>query len=375
MKALEFLKRPGDVASVKLAVVSGADEYLRSRVVDRIFEAWGPSVGRDVVAAGGGKDGGRFDFASLLDTLRTPSLFGGESAIVLTGADLILKDHGEAFVRFLERGESCHRLIVEGEALVSQRGKSSGKKDALSAAVDASAGLVVTCDPLYDTPYAGRGAPWQTELTRFLADEARARGKDLAQEDAYELQQLVGSNLRELVAEIEKLVTFVGARRRIEVGDIEAAVGATRTSPAFRLAEAIASADLKESLRLSAELFERGAGEASGPRRVTDDGGIAMMLIGATAQKLRKVGTVLDLLDRGATFEEALASVRTHPAFRHQLERQVEAWRDRKIAAASLSLVELEKDLKSAGGPPRELVDRFILTALRAGPARGRRGA
>lgn len=376
MKALEFLKRPPDLSRVRVAIVTGAEEFLRARVIDRLLEGFGPDVSKDVVLGPAARDAGRFDFPGFLDTLRTPSLFGGESALVLSDADALMKDHGETFVRFLERDEACHRLIVEGESLSAKPGaKSSAKKDALAAAAEGASGLVIFCDPLYDTPYAGRGAAWQTELTRFLAEEARTRGKDLSQEDAYELQQLVGSSLRELVAEIDKLVTFVGTRRRIDTTDIEAAVGATRTSPVFRLAEAIASGDPKESLQLSAELFERGAGEVSGPRRVTDDGGITMMLIGATAQKLRKVGTVLDLVGRGASLDEAMASVRTHPAFRHQLERQVAAWQGRSLARATNALVELERDLKSAGGPPRELVDRFILTALGAGTSRERRRA
>ena len=376
MKALEFLKRPGDLSKLRLAVVSGAEEYLRSRVTERVLEGFGPEVVKDVVDGPATRDVSRFDFAGLLDTLRTPSLFGGESVLVLTNADALLSNHSAAFARFVERREACHRLIVEGEALCAKPGKSTAKKDALASAVEAASGILVSCDPLYDTPYAGRGAPWQTELTRWLADEARSRGKDLSLEDAYELQQLVGSNLRELVAEIEKLVTFVGARKRIETNDMEQAVGATRTSPAFRLAESIASADLEASLRLSSELFERGAGELSGGRRVTDGGGIAMMLIGATAQKFRRVGTVLDALGRGASFDEALGAVKTHPAFRHQLEQQVDAWQDRSLAHATHALVELEKDLKSAGGPPRELVDRFLVTALGAGaPRRGRRRA
>jgi DNA polymerase III delta subunit len=374
MKALEFLKRPGDVSRLRLAVVTGAEEYLRSRVIERLLEGFGPEVVRDVVEGPATREVGRFDFAGLLDTLRTPSLFGGESVVVLTGADALLAEHAAAFARFLERGEACHRLIVEGEALCAKPGgKSAARKDALAAAALAASGIVVFCEPLYDTPYAGRGPAWQTELTRWLAEEARSRGKDLSLEDAYELQQLVGSNLRELVAELEKLVTFVGPRKRIDANDLAEAVGATRTSPAFRLAEAIASADLEASLRLSAELFERGAGEASGGRRVTDEGGIAMMLIGATAQKLRRVGTVLDALSRGAPFEEALATVRTHPAFRHQLEQQVDAWEGRSIGHATRALVELEKDLKSAGGPPRELVDRFLVTALGAGAPKRRR--
>jgi DNA polymerase III delta subunit len=377
MKALEFLKKPASRDPARVAVVSGAEEYLRAQVTARLLEGLGPDVARDVVAGPAAREVSRFDFAGLLDTLRTPSLFGGESVVVITDADALLGEHGAAFARFLENREACHRVIVEGSALCGKAGgKTSAKKDALQAAVEAAGGIVVFCDPLYDTPYAGRGPAWQTELTRFLAEQARARGKDLSLEDAYELQQLVGSNLRELVAEIDKLVTFIGPRKRIDTTDIEEAVGATRTSPAFRLAESIASGDLKDSLRLSSELFERGAGEPSGGRRVTDDGGIAMMLIGATAQKLRRVGTVLDLLGRGASLDEALASVKTHPAFRHQLERQVEAWRERSLAHATFALVELENDLKSAGGPPRELVDRFLVGALGPGaPGRRRRGA
>jgi DNA polymerase III delta subunit len=376
MKALEFLKRPGDTAGVRLAVVTGAEDYLRARVIDRLLQGFGADVPKDVVEGPASRDAARFDLRGLLDTLRTPPLFGGEGVVVLSGADALMKEHGEAVVRFLGREDACHRLVIEGESLAARPGgKGGGRKDGLAAVVEERGGLVVFCDPLFDTPFAGRGSPWQTELHRWIVEEARARGKELSLEDAYELQQLVGSGLRELAAEVEKLATFVGSRRRIEVSDIVSAVGAVRTSPTFRLAEAIASCNLKESLRVSAELFERGAADPSGVRRVTDESGITMMLIGATAQKLRRVGAVVDLIARGTGFDEAIASARVHPAFRHQLEQQVAAWRERSIAKATAALVELEKDLKSAGGPPRELVDRFLVTALGPEPRRERRRA
>ena len=70
MKALEFLKRPGDLSKLRLAVVSGAEEYLRSRVTERVLEGFGPEVVKDVVDGPATRDVSRFDFAGLLDTLQ-----------------------------------------------------------------------------------------------------------------------------------------------------------------------------------------------------------------------------------------------------------------------------------------------------------------
>ena len=215
-----------------------------------------------------------------------------------------MKEHGEAFVRFLERDEACHRLIVEGRvALRRSRGEVARRRRTRSRRRSRRpSGIVVFCDPLYDTPYAGRGAAWQTELTRFLADEARARGQG----------PLARGRLRAAAA--RRLEPARARRRDRQARDVRRDAAADRHDrhrggrrrhadvaglPAGRVDRV--RGPRRRACGSRPSCSSAGAGEASGPRRVTDDGGITMMLIGATAQKLRKVGTVLDLVGRGAS--------------------------------------------------------------------------
>lgn len=378
MKALEFLKSPQDLAAVRVAIVTGAEGLLRDRVIERLLEAYGTDLALESIDGPAAKEAESYDLGGLLDTLRTRSLFGDERVLRIRRADALVKAHADRLIRFFEGGEACHRVIFEGDSIVPKPARGGevggGKKSGASGfagLVEKSGGVVVFCDALYDTPFGGRGPAWQSDLTRWVVEEARFRGKELSPEDAFQLHQFAGTDLRELSAELDKLALYTANRPRIAAGDIEAVVGVNKTSPSFAFAEAVASADARKAFEVSAELFERGIDEGSG-RRVTDETAISMMLAAATASKLRRIGAVVALMKAGESFDDAASAVRTPPMFREQLRVQVEAWKRRSIRRATEAMVDLDKRLKSGGGPPRVLVDRFVADALglrRAGAA------
>jgi DNA polymerase III subunit delta len=375
MRALDFLRRPASHDAPPVALVLGPEELLRSRVCEALVrgaeeecDAYdGPTPGAEVP----------FDLATFFDALRTPSLFGGRRVVRLRRADKALSDHSDALIRFLASGEAAHRLVMDAEtsapkdrpgaAAPAKGGKSKAAGvAAVIAATEAAGGIVVRCDALYDTPYGGRGPAWESELTRWVVEEAAARGKELRPEDAYRLHQLAGSGLRELAGEIGKLATFTGDRARIDAADVDRLVGASRTAPAFAFGDALAAADVGRALRLSQELFERGV-EDMGGKRVVDDVTTAMMMLSAATTRLRKVGAAVDALKVGASFDEAAGAAAIPPFLRDRFRIEVEAWRRRDPSRALAALVNLERALKSGGGPPRVLVDCMVAALLLRG--------
>jgi len=366
LKALDFLKHPPK-AGVPVALVLGPEDFLRSRAVEALVRGLEEDVD-DVEGPGPGAES-PFDPASFFDALRTADLFGGRRILRVRRGEKLLSDHGEALARFVASGEAVHRLVIEAATSAPKdKGPKAPKSKAtglpaLAAAVEAAGGVVVACEALYDTSFGGRGPVWQSELTTWVVAEAQALGKRIRPEDAYKLHQLAGTGLRELAGELAKLSTFLGSRTAIESGDIDRLIGAARTAPAFDFGEAFAAADARLALRISTELFERGA-EDPGGKRVVDETSIAMMMLSAATSRLRKVGAALAAIEGGQPFESAAGSAGVPPFLFEKFRPQVEAWRRRDPGVALAALAELERGLKGGGGPARVLVDRAVTACL-----------
>ena len=82
----------------------------------------------------------------------------------------------------------------------------------------------------------------------WLQQHARQYGKRLTSEAAHQLQAIVGTDLRELASELEKLAVFVGGRDTIGAGDVENTLGPVRAGSVFDIAEAVGEKDLARAL-------------------------------------------------------------------------------------------------------------------------------
>ena len=82
----------------------------------------------------------------------------------------------------------------------------------------------------------------------LLSPKITESGKRAEEGAAQMLVSLVGTDLAELAAEIDKLVTYVGENKVITSSDVEAAVGMSRTHTVFQLIDSIGEKDTKKAL-------------------------------------------------------------------------------------------------------------------------------
>ncbi|HYA48400.1 MAG TPA: DNA polymerase III subunit delta, partial [Burkholderiales bacterium] len=95
-----------------------------------------------------------------------------------------------------------------------------------------SAVLVKELKPLYPS-----------EVMKWVDRKAQSLGKSLTEAARARLVDIVGSDLRLLGNELDKLAVFVGERRGIEEDDVNEATGRLRSFEAYELDEALTSAD------------------------------------------------------------------------------------------------------------------------------------
>ncbi|MSR75926.1 MAG: hypothetical protein EXS14_10710 [Planctomycetes bacterium] len=359
-KAPDFLA--GKAQDFRCAIVSGEETWFRDAALVHLLSALPEGTEaerRDATSELG------LDPAAFFDDLRMASLFGGERVIVLLRADKFLAEHGDAFARFMKAGGPLQRLVLDGEKLIPKGGKSAPATGPLKGLP--SSVVMVSCDALFDAPFAGKGPPWQSPLSRWVVQRASQRGRRMSLEDAYLLHRMVGTNLAEIDSELEKLSLRLGKRTDIRAEDIEANCGSARLVPLYDLADAVVARNPRLALESSRILFERGLAEASG--RVSKDSvGIAVALVSAVASKLRTLGRLDDLVASGTNADEATASVEPRPFMRERLAQQHKAMGGSEaLRRMHEGLVQLDVDLKSGGGDARVLFESYVVNCCARG--------
>ncbi|MFA5114335.1 MAG: DNA polymerase III subunit delta [Candidatus Margulisiibacteriota bacterium] len=102
-------------------------------------------------------------------------------------------------------------------------------------------------------------APWeQAALLRWVAAQSRQRGKAITESAARLLIEISGQNLRLLVNELEKLITYLGDRPQIAEADV-AALASPGEASAFALLDKLRRRDLAGALALCGQLLQGGA--------------------------------------------------------------------------------------------------------------------
>jgi DNA polymerase-3 subunit delta len=154
------------------------------------------------------------------------------------------------------------------------------------------------------------------ELSTWIEQRIAARGRRISADAVGALMEAVGSELRLLANEIDKLLTFVGSEQAIEVGSVTALTQDVREMSAFELARLLSAGELAGALRAWGKFAS--SGEYPG------------LALGA-------IFTVRRLSAQAAAIESE--------RLRHWLE----------------ALLQADQTLKRSGLPPQAVFERLIL--------------
>jgi len=270
-------------------VVAGPEELRRRRAIELIkkrAETLGPVSLREIQCPQSTSEGSAVDMPDVLDYLRSKTLFGGMSTVILRRADFLLGRGKKSEEDEEEKpaGASARDLLLRYTADPRKKGcliieLEEEAKTSLASKL-AAHGVLVDCRSLYETP-----PPWQKgaartpEVVQWVCTEVAGKyQKRISPEVASEIVDMVGGNLGRLAGELEKLSLLIGDKNVIEAEDVEKATGHVRTHGLFTFLDAVASRDLRKSLKMLAEIFSRGMAMGKGDI-VFDEAGIAVILI------------------------------------------------------------------------------------------------
>ena len=177
--------------------------------------------------------------ADLITRLDTLPFFGQRRVVVVKGAEAWKAPEQERLATYLEQGIPPAGLIVVAQGLDRRRK------------------LYTTIRRVGEIQEFPRMSVRQ--LPSWIADRARQAHRQFDPDAVEALIALVGSGLRQLTLEIEKVFAYAGERTRITRADVEAAVSRLSESTIFMLVDAIGEQRADHAVRHLTEILREEA--------------------------------------------------------------------------------------------------------------------
>lgn len=323
---------PHELRPAPVVLVTGPEDLLAERAVAAVVAAArgdDPELVVETVEAAG-YEGGR------LALLASPSLFGGGTVIVVTGAEAAPASLVGDVQRYLQDADPRVCLVL--------RHAGGNRARALLEAARAAGAPEAVCQPITK----------DDEKAEFAAEEFRRLGGRASPQALRALVDAIGSDLRELASACAQLVDdgAGGGESRVEVGHVTTRFGGRVEVTGFRVADAAVAGRADQALSLLRHALATGADPVP--------------LVAALAAKVRAMAKV-STAGRGRSTELA-GSLGMAPWQVDRARRELSGWREEGLAEAILAVAEADAAVKGGGRDPVFAVERAV---LRIAGARG----
>jgi DNA polymerase-3 subunit delta len=192
---------------------------------------------------------------------------------------------------------------------------------------------------------------YENQLGPFVREEAAAYGKKVEAAALELLVYLVGNNLQELAAQVEKVATYVGARETVKLADVKEIVSDTKVDSVFELADALGGRDLGKALRCLNTILR--------------DGEAPLMVLAMLTRHFRQLWKVRELADRRLPSAEIGKAAGINPYFLKGVLEQAKNYRRPELRRIFERLFETDLALKTSGGKPQGLMESLVMDICR----------
>ena len=200
-------------------------------------------------------------------------------------------------------------------------------------------GVVVECKPLYGNHIPG-----------WIAARAAASGWEITPEAARVLQAYVGTSLRALDNELEKLYTYLGKKRTIGADEVAEVVGLSREFSIFELQRAVGHRDAGRALEIGEHMLDGG-------ETLTF---ILVMLTSYFVSLLK----VQELKRKGASDRDIASEIRVTSFFVREYIDAAAEFSRREVENAFCRLARADERLKTSGEDHRQIFSSTIVSLV-----------
>ncbi len=182
----------------------------------------------------------------------------------------------------------------------------------------------------------------ERQIPGWAEKRFRALGVETESGAASALADLVGTDLRTVASEVEKLATYVGDRRRVTRADVLAAAGHSADQNPFALQDALAAGDVPRALAIADALLATAGNRA----------GEAIKIVGLLAAYVLRLWKLTGCLATGTPEPQLAGQIGVPPFTVPDYVRAAQRWGPHGLRRAVDALLAADAELK--GGSRRD---------------------
>jgi len=191
------------------------------------------------------------------------------------------------------------------------------------------------------------------EAVRWISDYCASRGVKVEADGARELVDALGGDMMMISNELEKLILYVGEKKRITLGDVETMVLAAKQRSLYELTDAISSKDRVRALEILDAILTSGEGEE-----------VAIGHIYMLAKTFRQMLIILErnVRDQRMLWAALWQGFRVPPFAADDIIKQARRYKNRRELTRSIRLV-ARADLALRSNPvsKRLVLERLVM--------------
>jgi DNA polymerase-3 subunit delta len=323
---LEDALHAGKIAPLYLFY--GEEDYLIDEAVARLLKASLPESGRafnlDVLS------GTDTDARDIVARASAFPMVAERRIVIVREAERLPEKGLELLAHYVEKpSPSTCLVLIAAKPDMRRRAFATIKRS----------GMAFEFRPLYEN-----------QLPSWIERRARVRKGTITLEAAKLLVAYVGSSLRDLDNELEKVFLYMGDRLAITEDDVAAVVGFTREFNVFELQRAIGERNLSRAVEVMEKMLD-----ANQPMP------LIVSVLTNYFSTLWKIG---DLLRRGTKQADLTGQVRMNPYFLKEYLATLTVYSVDEIEGAFHHLAIVDEEYKTAGADVKSIVHRFLVRLM-----------
>ena len=229
--------------------VQGGEEFLVSEARQGIIEALRRRLGNaaELVSLPGAAE----DLKVILTELLSDSLFSSDKVACVPELTALAEKGAKAKAQLAEFASRIGAGLPKGKFLVLSTTETGPAATSFSKSLKQAAVLNFPKLKSFPGMEAGRDP-----IFAFVRDFLQKDNKSITSDAFLVLKDSVGTDLRSICSELEKLSLFVGQKSRIDAKDVEMIVPEARQQATFELTEAIAKKNVGLAFRALSNLLQ-----------------------------------------------------------------------------------------------------------------------